>query len=178
MTSMGKFYPWIRRHSPVVNDYIRSVGFSRLSADYESFGEFLIKHNAPQNVRDECALAKEVYDRPAPPKMTKEHKEHAVRICLDRISEHPIPPDFQDTRIEFYMDGYKYHVRRSVEPDETKTEYHIQAHNLELTKLKREYHGWGGWVYVDLPGHMCHGQHKPLPGTHFCVDWHRRGFNW
>ena len=80
MTSMGKFYPWIRRHSPVVNDYIRSVGFSRLSADYESFGEFLIKHNAPQNVRDECALAKEVYDRPAPPKMTKEHKEHAVRI--------------------------------------------------------------------------------------------------
>ena len=182
MTTMGKFYPWILRHSPIVRAYHSTVGYRRLTADYEAFINHLDKHNAPQNVRDECALAKEVYDRPAPPKMTKEHKEETLIHCLALFGDPP--PDFKDERLPvFVRDGYRYYVRRSFLPagggvrvSERDVEYRIQATNSEFTKTKKEHHGWSCWVYINRPGYLCDGRYPSLPNTDYGVQW-GRGFN-
>lgn len=183
-TSMPKFYPYcVRDVSPLsdefkqmVHDYVGRP----LSLTYKQLIARLQKNKAPDHLYPELERVKAVYDVPAAPKMTKAHKQEAVLRCLARLSRPPLP-DFSIEREEFVEDGYRFYVHRrylrgNAPLSERDVEYHIQASNLEFTKTKKEYESWSCFVYMNVEGYFCAGQHPSMPGTMFGVQW-GRSFN-
>ena len=185
---MGRFYPHcLNEISNAAENYIRCNPPPRQTCSYETLWKHLNSRTPqgglPEFVAQELERAKALYDRPAPPKMTKQEKEDAVLHCLSLFGDPP--PDFKDEQLpEFVKDGYRYYVRRIYLPagggvpvNDRDVEYHIQASNLEFTKKKKEHHGWSCFVYVNRPGYLCNGNYPSLRNTDYGVQW-GRGFNW
>jgi hypothetical protein len=182
--TLGKFYPYcVRDICPLSDEFklmVRDHVGAAVKLPYERLIARMRKNGAPDRLYPELARVKAVYDTPAAPKMTKEHKQEAVLRCLARLSRPPLP-DLSSEREEFVQDGYRFYVHRSylrgnAPLSERDVEYHIQASNLDFTKTKKEYHSWSCFVYMNVEGYFCAGQYPSLPGTMFGVQW-GRSFN-
>jgi hypothetical protein len=183
-TSMSKFYPYcVRSASPLHPEFkavVREAALGSLTLTYNSLIARLQKkwptHDPIYPALEEI---KATYDLPAPPKMTRGHKEYSVIRCLARFGAPPA--DLSTEHEEFVEDGYRFYVRRAFlrgnEPLTVRdVEYHIQASNLEFTKTKKEYSSWSCSVYMNVEGYFCAGQYPSIPGTMFGAQW-GRSFN-
>ena len=183
-TSMSKFYPYCVRPACTLNPEfktaVREAARGSLTLTYNNLVARLQKTwPTTDPIYPALEEVKTIYDLPAPPKMTRGHKEFSVIRCLARFGAPPA--DLSTQHEEFVEDGYRFYVRRSFvrgnEPlTERDVEYHIQASNLEFTKTKKEYSSWSCFVYMNVEGYLCAGEYPSIPNTMFGAQW-GRSFN-